>query len=84
MAVTKYKRMVDMLQHETNLEGDQKEKRNTLYRAAQLNLALVFLKTNETAEAIKHCEKVLEEDKTNVKALYRRAQVTKVLYFLLG
>lgn len=75
MAVIKYKRITDFLQSETSLEGEQKEKRDNLYRAAQLNIALVFLKTNETTEAIKHCNKVLEEDKNNVKALYRRAQV---------
>jgi len=74
LAVIKYQKIVDYLQHESSLEGEQKEKRDNLYRAAQLNLALVFLKQNETHEAIKHCEKVLEEDKTNVKALYRRAQ----------
>jgi FK506-binding protein 4/5 len=74
LAIFKYQRIVDFLQNETNLEGEQKEKRDNLYRAAQLNLALVFLKTNDTADSIKHCEKVLEEDKNNVKALYRRAQ----------
>uniref|UniRef100_A0A915KMR1 peptidylprolyl isomerase n=1 Tax=Romanomermis culicivorax TaxID=13658 RepID=A0A915KMR1_ROMCU len=74
MAAAKYKRIVDMLQYETTLDEGKKPRRDALYRAAHLNLALVFLKAGENAEAVKHCDKVLEEDKSNVKALYRRAE----------
>jgi len=74
LALSKYKRLVDLLQHETHLEGEKKARRDALYHAAHLNMALCFLKKNETAECIKHCEKVLEENKDNVKALYRRGQ----------
>jgi len=62
------------LENETQLEGEKKEKRQSLIVAAHNNLAMAYLKTNETVEAIKHCEKVLEEDAKNVKALYRLAQ----------
>lgn len=75
MAASKYKRILDLLQYETNYDGERKKRRDALYSAAHNNLAMVFLKTNETVEAIKHCEKVLELDPTNVKALYRRGQV---------
>lgn len=43
--------------------------------SAELNLALCFLKLGETVESIKHCDNALKEDKSNVKALYRRGQV---------
>eukprot|EP00743_Colponemidia_sp_Colp-15_P005239 GILK01005636.1.p1 GENE.GILK01005636.1~~GILK01005636.1.p1 ORF type:complete len:280 (-),score=54.27 GILK01005636.1:125-964(-) len=39
-----------------------------------LNLALCFLKTGHEEAAIEHCNKVLEFQDSNVKALYRRGQ----------
>jgi len=82
LAASKYKRITEILQYENTLEGEQKQKRDTLYRAAHLNLALVLLKGAESAEAIKHCESVLEEDKSNVKALYRRADVRLRIFYM--
>ena len=52
-----------------------------------LNSALASLKMGDTLEAIKFCDKVLEKNATNVKALYRKAQVfllflkAKILFF---
>jgi hypothetical protein len=40
----------------------------------RLNIASCALKTNEWTEAIDQCGHVLDYDKSNVKALYRRAQ----------
>lgn len=75
MAIAKYKVIIDLLQHETQLEGEKKTKRDALVTAAHNNLAVVYLKLGETMEAIKECDKVLEVDAKNVKALYRQAQV---------
>jgi FK506-binding protein 4/5 len=74
LAIAKYKGIIELLEHETGLEGEAKEKRRVFLIAAHNNLAMVYLKTNETAEAIRQCEKALTEDPKNVKALYRQAQ----------
>lgn len=64
-----------MLQQETSWDGENGGKRNALLIATHNNLAMVYLKLGETTEAIKHCDKALEIDTKNVKALYRKAQV---------
>ena len=43
--------------------------------AMHMNLALCYLRLNEAKEAIEHCDKVLEKEPKNVKALFRRGQV---------
>uniref|UniRef100_A0A914I4Q5 peptidylprolyl isomerase n=1 Tax=Globodera rostochiensis TaxID=31243 RepID=A0A914I4Q5_GLORO len=45
-----------------------------MFIAAQLNSALAYLRMGETIDAIKHCDKVLEKQPDNVKAIYRKAQ----------
>uniref|UniRef100_A0A914ULF8 peptidylprolyl isomerase n=1 Tax=Plectus sambesii TaxID=2011161 RepID=A0A914ULF8_9BILA len=74
LAVDKYKRVVELLEHEKELEADQQTRRNALMVAAHLNMSLVLLKEGETVASIEQCDKVLEINPDNVKALYRRAQ----------
>jgi len=74
LAIVKYNSIVEYLQNETSLDGEKKHRRDNILTAAHNNLAMVYLKTNDTVEAIKECEKVFEVDAKNVKALYRWAQ----------
>uniref|UniRef100_A0A023GNK5 peptidylprolyl isomerase n=1 Tax=Amblyomma triste TaxID=251400 RepID=A0A023GNK5_AMBTT len=73
-ALGKYRRAVGLLEHEENLEGEQKEKRRALLLATHLNMALCHLKLNDTLEAVKACNKALELDPRSEKAYFRRGQ----------
>jgi len=75
LAIAKYKQVVDLLQFETSIEdAEKKAKRDQIYHAAHLNIALCFLKIGDATECINHCDKVLAENEQNVKALFRRGQ----------
>uniref|UniRef100_A0A023G5T5 peptidylprolyl isomerase n=1 Tax=Amblyomma triste TaxID=251400 RepID=A0A023G5T5_AMBTT len=73
-ALGKYRRAVGLLEHEENLEGEQKEKRRALLLATHLNMALCHLKLNDTLEAVKACNKALELEPRSEKAYFRRGQ----------
>ncbi|VDP31672.1 unnamed protein product [Soboliphyme baturini] len=75
LALDKYKRIVDLLQHMRELKNDEEKEVANLLKAARLNMSLIFLKIGNTTGAIKECDEVLSTDAQNVKALYRRAQV---------
>lgn len=70
-----YEKITQFLDQETDLEEEQKTRRDALVLAANLNLAMCKLKMGNFADAIGNCEKALEMDATNVKALFRRGQV---------
>ncbi|MFH4977637.1 hypothetical protein AB6A40_004346 [Gnathostoma spinigerum] len=74
LALSKYARINDLLEYEKTLEGEKKEQREKLLVAGYLNSALVYLKQDDTVNAIKQCDKALELEPANVKALYRKAQ----------
>uniref|UniRef100_A0A0N5APC1 peptidylprolyl isomerase n=1 Tax=Syphacia muris TaxID=451379 RepID=A0A0N5APC1_9BILA len=73
LALAKYARVKELLEYECSLEGEKQEQRNALILASYLNSALAYLKTGETLECIKSCDKALEVCSTSVKALYRKA-----------
>jgi len=54
----------------------ENEECNQLQTAIHSNLALVYLKQNNNDEVIANCNKVLELDPNNIKALYRRGQIS--------
>lgn len=56
-------------------EEEDQLKQWELMIAMHMNLALSYLKMNEGKEAKDHCDKVLEKEPKNVKALYRKGQV---------
>lgn len=68
-----YKKIIDYLESEDLLEGEEKEKRKSLLLAGNLNLAMCCLKLNQDLEALKYCDKALELDPKNEKGLFRRA-----------
>ncbi|KAJ8668218.1 hypothetical protein QAD02_009881 [Eretmocerus hayati] len=75
LAIKMYKKVVEF----TNSDYDFKEEvakvcRDKLLLSANLNLALCFLKTQQYFEAREACDKALELDPNNEKALFRRGQ----------
>lgn len=73
-AVKKYNTIVEYLQTPKYEKDDEKAKADELKLSAQSNIALCHLKLNEHAECIRACEKTLEIDPKNEKALFRRGQ----------
>ncbi|OXU31501.1 hypothetical protein TSAR_001033 [Trichomalopsis sarcophagae] len=76
LAIKMYQKVIEY----TNDDYDFKEKkelakmRDDLLLSANLNLSLCFLKTNQPFEAKESCNKSLELDPKNEKALFRRGQ----------
>lgn len=73
-ASVQYKRIVSWLESESSLTGEDEVKAKALRLAAHLNLAMCFLKVNEANLALENCDKALELDTNNEKALFRRAE----------
>uniref|UniRef100_A0A3Q3W3F5 peptidylprolyl isomerase n=1 Tax=Mola mola TaxID=94237 RepID=A0A3Q3W3F5_MOLML len=73
-ASVQYKRIVSWLEHESGLSEEDEKKAKALQLAAHLNLAMCFLKLQEPNQALENCEKALELDASNEKALFRRGE----------
>ncbi|XP_063399593.1 peptidyl-prolyl cis-trans isomerase FKBP4-like isoform X2 [Mytilus trossulus] len=68
-----YKKVKKYLEYETDLQEENKEKRNSLMLATHLNIAMCELKVGDFSEAREECNKALEIDPKSVKAYFRRA-----------
>lgn len=53
-------------------DGFETNETSELFQSLQLNLAMIYLKTQEWSKAIQATGQVLKKNSTNVKALYRR------------
>lgn len=73
-ASVQYKRIVSWLEHESGLSEEDEKKTKVLQLAAHLNLAMCFLKLQEPSQALENCDKALEMDAANEKALFRRGE----------
>ncbi|XP_069484223.1 peptidyl-prolyl cis-trans isomerase FKBP4 [Ambystoma mexicanum] len=73
-ASLQYKKIVSWLENESGLSGENGEKAKALTLAAFLNLAMCHLKSKEYPQALENCNKALEQDKNNEKALFRRGE----------
>uniref|UniRef100_A0A665VJ51 peptidylprolyl isomerase n=1 Tax=Echeneis naucrates TaxID=173247 RepID=A0A665VJ51_ECHNA len=73
-ASVQYKRIVSWLEHESGLLEEDEKKAKALRLAAHLNLAMCFLKLNEPNQALENCDKALQLDGSNEKALFRRGE----------
>lgn len=73
-ASVQYKRIVSWLEHETGLQEEDEKKAKALRLAAHLNLAMCYLKIQEPSPALDNCDKALELDSANEKALFRRGE----------
>ncbi|XP_032685347.1 FK506-binding protein 59-like isoform X2 [Odontomachus brunneus] len=72
LAIKVYQKVLKYLSVETDFESDFKAEKNNLELTTHLNLALCYLKTNEHLLAKESCDKALELDSQNEKALFRR------------
>ncbi|XP_067359254.1 peptidyl-prolyl cis-trans isomerase FKBP5 isoform X2 [Channa argus] len=73
-AVVQYQRIISWLEMECGIGIETQKKIQDLVSTAHLNLALCFLRTKEFSQAIDNCNKVMELDENNEKALYRRGE----------
>ncbi|KAL3082169.1 hypothetical protein niasHT_037807 [Heterodera trifolii] len=80
LALAKYDTVIYMMEFAKPTKAPQEggdeiaAKFEQMFVAAQLNSALAHLRMGDPIETIKHCEKVLERQPNNVKAIYRKAQ----------
>jgi len=81
LASKQYKKITSYLELETSIsEEELSAERDSLMLAAHLNLAACYLKLNDCKGAKDQCDKALEFDQKNVKALFRRGQAYIALY----
>ncbi|KAL2320604.1 hypothetical protein Fmac_029573 [Flemingia macrophylla] len=73
-ASKKYEKAVKYTEFDHSFSEDEKRHANTLRLSCNLNNAACKLKLGEYIEASRLCTKVLEQDPSNIKALYRRCQ----------
>ncbi|XP_074489256.1 peptidyl-prolyl cis-trans isomerase FKBP4 isoform X1 [Sebastes fasciatus] len=73
-ASVQYKRIVSWLEHESGLSEEDEKIAKALRLAAHLNLAMCFLKLQEPNQAQENCDKALDLDASNEKALFRRGE----------
>lgn len=73
-AVVQYKKIVQWLEHEAGLLGDEESKAKALRLAAHLNLAACYLKMKEFILAYENCDKALELDSNSEKGLFRHGE----------
>lgn len=74
LAIKMFKKAIEFLEGDFEFQDVVKEERNNLILSTQSNLALCYLKTDQNIEAKNACNKVLEIDPKNEKALFRRGQ----------
>ncbi|XP_018611467.2 peptidyl-prolyl cis-trans isomerase FKBP4 [Scleropages formosus] len=73
-ASVQYKKIVSWLEHESGLQEEDEKRARVLRLAAHLNLAMCYLKLQEQNQALENCNKALELDANNEKAVFRRAE----------
>jgi len=74
MAANKYRKVIDLLEHEISLKGEKEESRRTMLEAGRMNLTMCLLKSGDWIEARDLCEKVLAENENVPKAYFRRGE----------
>ena len=74
MAGNKYRKVIDMLEHEISLKDEKEEERKVLLQAGRMNLAMCKLKACEWIDARDLCDKVISENANVPKAYFRRGE----------
>uniref|UniRef100_A0A8C1YNP3 peptidylprolyl isomerase n=1 Tax=Cyprinus carpio TaxID=7962 RepID=A0A8C1YNP3_CYPCA len=73
-AVIQYQQIVNWLEMECGTGKEQLQAIQALLLVAHLNLALCFLRLREYSQTVENCNKVIDLDPENEKALYRRGE----------
>ncbi|XP_077384949.1 peptidyl-prolyl cis-trans isomerase FKBP5 [Festucalex cinctus] len=73
-AVIQYERIVSWLEMEFGNGLEQQKRINDFLLSAHLNLALCFLRIQDFSLVVDNCNKVIDLDASNEKALYRRGE----------
>jgi len=73
-AVKLYEKAVSCVSYDKSFADELKAASRDIRKSSHLNIAAAHLKKEDWKEVVKHCEKVLEIESDNIKALYRRAQ----------
>ncbi|XP_028261381.1 peptidyl-prolyl cis-trans isomerase FKBP5 [Parambassis ranga] len=73
-AVIQYQRIISWLEMECGTGLDQQKRIQNYVLTAHLNLALCFLRLKDFSQAVDNCNKAIELDGSNEKALYRRGE----------
>ncbi|XP_059828751.1 peptidyl-prolyl cis-trans isomerase FKBP5-like isoform X2 [Hypanus sabinus] len=73
-AQIQYRKIVAWLDQYYGLSEEDSWSAKALVLAAHLNMAMCCLKLNDYLKAVKSCDKALEIDRLNEKALYRRGE----------
>jgi FK506-binding protein 4/5 len=71
-ALKKYKRALDLFEYDSNLTDEQKDRAKKLKVSCYLNTAACHMKDKEYKKVIENCNKALDIDRTNIKALFRK------------
>jgi len=79
IASTRYQKVIEFLEHEISLKGDEENERKNLLQAGRLNLALCYLKQGNWIEARNVCDKAIEENIESGKAWFRRGEAQLAL-----
>lgn len=73
-AVVQYQRLVSWLEMEHGNGVEEQHRIQDLLLTSHLNLALCYLRMKELTQVVENCNKVMDFDKNNEKALYRRGE----------
>ncbi|CAN9511806.1 unnamed protein product [Ophioblennius macclurei] len=73
-AVIQYQRIISWLEMECGSGLEQQKRIQDYVLTAHLNLSLCFLRIKEFSQVVDNCNKVIEIDESNEKALYRRGE----------
>jgi len=74
MAANKYRKVIDLLEHEISLKGEKEDSRRAMLQAGRMNLSMCLLKSGEWIDARDLCEKVISENSGVAKAFFRRGE----------
>ncbi|XP_051155654.1 peptidyl-prolyl cis-trans isomerase FKBP4-like [Leptopilina boulardi] len=74
IAIEMYRKINNYISYDKLFSDDSKIERDSILLATYLNLALCYLKIEQYNEAKEYCNKALEIDPSNEKALFRRGQ----------
>jgi len=78
-AIKRYKNAIDCIQYEDKFDDIEKVESKKLKVPCYLNIAATSIKLQDTKAVIENCNKALDIDKANIKALFRRAQANTEL-----